>query len=78
MRPYDSFKVLVDDPATNPSLGFDDYASTLADVIQTSTPRFAIGIFGSWGSGKTTLMRAIEDRLRARGRCHGVVQRVAV
>jgi predicted KAP-like P-loop ATPase len=28
-----------------------------------SSPQFAIGIFGGWGSGKTTLMRAIEDKL---------------
>jgi hypothetical protein len=28
-----------------------------------SEPRFAIGIFGGWGSGKTTLMQAVETRL---------------
>src|SRR5205814_1871326 len=27
-------------------------------------PQFAIGIFGDWGSGKTTLMRAIERELQ--------------
>jgi hypothetical protein len=66
MKTYDSFKVLLDDPAANPCLGFEGYASALADVVLTSTPRFAIGIFGSWGSGKTTLMRAISEKLRGR------------
>jgi energy-coupling factor transporter ATP-binding protein EcfA2 len=65
-KTYGSFKVLPDDPSTSPSLGFEDYAAALADVVLTSTPRFAIGIFGSWGSGKTTLMRAIRERLRKR------------
>ena len=31
-----------------------------------SEPRFAIGIFGGWGSGKTTLMRAIQGQLDQR------------
>lgn len=66
MGTYDSFKVLVDDPATRPSLAFKDYASALADITLMSTPQFAIGIFGSWGSGKTTLMRAIKDKLSGR------------
>jgi hypothetical protein len=44
-------------------LGFDDYADAFATIIEHSTPRFAMGIFGQWGSGKTTLMHAIERRL---------------
>lgn len=30
-----------------------------ANIISQSEPRFTVGIFGGWGSGKTTLMRAI-------------------
>ena len=47
-----------------PALGSDDYAASFSEIIVHSRPRFAIGIFGDWGSGKTTLMRAIEEDLR--------------
>lgn len=60
---YSRFHVLIDEAATSPQLGFVDYASALADIISSSTPEFAIGIFGSWGTGKTTLMRQIETVL---------------
>jgi hypothetical protein len=59
----DTFRVLLDDPAAAPALGYDDYARAFSDVIRHSQPQFAIGIFGDWGSGKTTLMRAIERQL---------------
>jgi hypothetical protein len=62
---YASFNVLLDDPAEHPGLGFDDYAAALAEMIVHSRAEFAVGIFGSWGSGKTTLMRAIEKILAA-------------
>lgn len=60
---YRDFQVLLDNPADNPSGGFDAYAQALADIILHSPPRFAVGIFGSWGSGKTTLMHAIGNEL---------------
>ncbi len=56
---YEKFQILVDDPADDPRLGFREYADAFADIVCGSPPRFAVGIFGSWGSGKTTLMRAI-------------------
>lgn len=55
--------MLIDDPAAAPELGFQDYATALSDIIRSSTPEFAVGIFGSWGTGKTTLMRQIERLL---------------
>lgn len=63
---YATFRVLLDEPAETPLLGFRAYARAFADTIQHSRPQFAIGIFGSWGSGKTTLMRAIERELQKR------------
>lgn len=63
MPDFTTFKVLLDEPAAAPALGFDDYAVAFADIIRHSAPQFAIGIFGDWGSGKTTLMRAIERQL---------------
>ena len=60
---YTEFKILLDTPAEDPGLGFAGYASALAEIVAHSKAEFAVGIFGSWGSGKTTLMRAIEKRL---------------
>jgi hypothetical protein len=62
-HPYATFRILDDEHASRPLLGFDEYADAFAELIQHSRPQFAIGIFGSWGSGKTTLMRAIEGKL---------------
>jgi len=58
-----TYKILLDVPSRNPVLGFPESASALARIATESEPRFAIGVFGGWGSGKTTLMRAIEERL---------------
>ena len=44
---------------------FQAYADTLARLIAAKTTRtpLTIGVFGEWGTGKTTLLRAIQDRL---------------
>ncbi|MEA3349445.1 MAG: P-loop NTPase fold protein, partial [Chloroflexota bacterium] len=50
--------ILGDLPADHDALDFQPYIDTLADVIaspNTQTP-LTIGVFGGWGSGKTTLM----------------------
>ena len=62
---FTAFTVFLDDPSDQPRLGFGVYADCFAQIIEHSQPRFAIGIFGDWGSGKTTLMRAIEERVAA-------------
>ena len=56
-------KVLLDSPTTTPALGFDRIGRAFALIITESQPQFAIGIFGGWGSGKTTLMTAIKSAL---------------
>ena len=63
--------VLLNDTPAADALGFgyDTYARTIAGMIankENATP-FSIGIHGSWGSGKTTLMRAIRTLLDASG-----------
>jgi KAP family P-loop domain len=60
---YAGFKVVLDDPAPDPGLGFGDYATALAEMIVHSRAEFAISVFGGWGSGKTTLMQAVRGRL---------------
>lgn len=66
MAVYADFTILLDDPAQTPGLGFNAYADALAGIVAHSRAEFAVGIFGTWGSGKTTLMRAIQARLKGR------------
>ncbi len=60
---YEDYKILVDVPSRAPALGFERHAAALTGIVERSEPRFAVGIFGTWGSGKTTLMEAIRSRL---------------
>jgi KAP-like P-loop domain-containing protein len=64
-RPTGELQLLLDTPAPSErlALGFAEIASGIATMIRNSVPRFTIGIFGPWGSGKTTLMEAIESEL---------------
>jgi len=39
------------------------YSDTIVEIITNSEPRFAVGIFGGWGTGKTTLMSMIKSKL---------------
>jgi hypothetical protein len=64
--PYDTFTVLLDDPSDAPMLGFDVYADVFAQIVEHSRPQFAVGIFGDWGSGKTTLMEAIRKQIESK------------
>ena len=71
------FKILLDIPVNDKgdigapaamehlSLGFDDLSKAISQIILHSDPRFAVGLFGGWGSGKTTLMHAIQQQLPA-------------
>ena len=75
-------KVIDDTPVEDARLfGFDAYSRTLAELIanpENRTP-LVIGIYGPWGSGKTTLMRSvisclktIDHDLKTRRRCKPV------
>lgn len=58
-----AYRIVVDVPCVNPRLGFDGYVNALSHIVMESAPQFAVGIFGSWGSGKTTLMNALRTKL---------------
>jgi translation initiation factor RLI1 len=58
-----TIKIITDEPTLEDALDFDRYSQELADIIRNSTPRFAVGVFGGWGTGKTTLMKMIEANL---------------
>ena len=43
--------------------GFQDYAEVLAHRVANADTPLTVGIYGRWGSGKTSLMRLIEKGL---------------
>ncbi|MBN1813058.1 MAG: hypothetical protein JXA14_14575 [Anaerolineae bacterium] len=52
-----------DDPKRD-GLGFNTYAEVLAGAAVGTPGPFTIGVFGEWGTGKTSLMCMIERELR--------------
>ena len=57
-------QLLDDNPTTDDKLEFTSMAEVIEEVLLGTTPPFTIGIFGEWGSGKTSLMKMIEKHLR--------------
>ncbi len=62
-----TIKIITDEPTLEDALNFERYSSKLAEIIRNSTPRFTIGIFGGWGTRKTSLMKMIEANLHRKG-----------
>lgn len=55
-----------DHPVTRMSddgLSFCDYADVLCQVIYESNTPLSVGVFGTWGTGKTSLMRLLEEKV---------------
>jgi formylglycine-generating enzyme required for sulfatase activity len=59
--PASDFKTYIvnDQPTERDALDFTPYVETLADIIQTGNTPLTIGVFGTWGSGKTSLMKMV-------------------
>lgn len=59
-----SIPIIADLPDASPRLGFAEYAEALADAIRNGSPaQFTVGIYGSWGCGKSSLLNAIRNSL---------------
>lgn len=59
------YELLSDTPKTEDRLGFAPMAQILTNVIRMTEPPFTVGVFGEWGSGKTTLMTLVRQNLDA-------------
>ena len=60
----DTKTYIVNDQATEiDALDFTPYVETLADIIQTGNTPLTIGVFGTWGAGKTSLMKMVKNQL---------------
>lgn len=55
--------ILDDLPTDEDALDFKPYVETLVDVCKTASTPLTIGVFGTWGSGKTSLMRMVQRGL---------------
>ena len=64
MDRYQRGLIITDDIAVEPILDFDLYRDAIVTIIEKSYPKFTIGIFGDWGTGKTTLMNTIDESLK--------------
>jgi uncharacterized protein YjbI with pentapeptide repeats len=59
--------ILTDEVAIDPILDFNLYRNAIVNIVKNSLPRFTIGIFGEWGSGKTTLVNSVDKVLQTDG-----------
>lgn len=67
-RPHGQF--LPDSPITEPELdrfGRWPFAARIADIVATrrDTSALAVGLFGEWGEGKTSVLHLIDHQLRS-------------
>ncbi len=66
-RPLQPQTILIDDVEQKPTHDFNSLGTTIANIVHNSNPHFTIGIYGEWGTGKTTLMKVIEKHLLEKG-----------
>lgn len=60
--------LFIDEPALeNIVLDFPIYIKTLSNLVLNSKPNYTVGIYGSWGTGKTTLMKNVMSELTTNG-----------
>ncbi|WP_084157120.1 KAP family P-loop NTPase fold protein [Haematomicrobium sanguinis] len=63
-----SYPLFLDEPTDVDLLSFDAVASTVVDaLLDPRLDPIALGLSGSWGSGKTSVLRLIAQQLRVEG-----------
>ncbi|MBU4446022.1 KAP family NTPase, partial [bacterium] len=56
---------LVADNEKDAAFGHDSIADNLSKIIQTCPSPFTIGLFGKWGTGKTTVINLLINKLKS-------------
>ncbi|WP_327585385.1 P-loop NTPase fold protein [Nonomuraea sp. NBC_00507] len=58
-----------DEPAQRDGLRREEYARHLAELARYASPPMVIGVFGEWGTGKTSMLMQVRDRLSEAPEC---------
>lgn len=67
--PSIDFTILDDQPVTqSPFFQFEEYSVILAEAITSAKTPITLGIFGEWGTGKTTLMQMIKRNINVQNK----------
>ena len=48
-------------------LFFSDFRPALLDIVTSAQTPLTVGVFGPWGSGKTSLLRMLEQDIAGKG-----------
>jgi len=59
--------ILPDNWTDKDQLGLDDFRGILRDILVNGPTRITVGVFGDWGSGKTSLMRMLKADVTTAG-----------
>lgn len=57
-------KPLSADQKSDVRFGHNQIAETITQLINRAAPPFTIGLFGKWGSGKSTIISLVKDQLK--------------
>lgn len=63
LHPEMPISVVEEDVFKNDTLGFQDGVKRLSSLIENIVPPFTIGIYGDWGSGKTSFMKLLKNHI---------------
>ena len=58
-----TFSVCNDEPTLKDTLNRDQYAKAFANLAESCDTPLVIGLYGTWGVGKTSLMKLIQNEL---------------
>ena len=66
---FSSVKILTDDAEldttnSDKDFNFNEYSKAIISMINGSNQKFSVGVYGEWGTGKTTLMSLVARDLR--------------
>ena len=53
--------------STSDTFAYETFAGALKDVLDHNDPPLSIGLFGSWGIGKSTIINILFDKIRSEG-----------